>query len=193
MTGQEKVQHVYPIFSSYRKSPEHLSHISVIQKILRGSEVAPGPKQLSSTTVPRSPIPCHSSSWSTRVTFLGLPKSHLDVPKGQSCQQVTMPVLFLDRSPGGIRAGQRAFHCFSAKQPGELSWNLGNRGSSCSSSTANPQLELCATLPQGRMDLGHRLAPFPCSQEKAGWKPHRENQLPFPIPSPDRATLSVPK
>lgn len=34
------------------------------------------------------------------------------------------------------------------------------------------------------MDLGHRLAPLPCSQEKAGWKLHRGNQLPLPIPCP---------
>lgn len=86
-----------------------------------------------------------------------------------------------------IRAGQGAFHsCFSAKQQGELSSNQKSEQLQLPH-TANPQLELCATLPQGRMDLGQAGSlPLLPGEGRNG---NCMEGTPFPAP----ATLSLPK
>lgn len=103
MTGQEQVQHIYPVFSSSRKSPT-------------GWEVAPGPKSPQAPRCcPGAPIPCHSSGGSTGVTLLGAAKVTPGCLEGQSCQQVTVPaVLITDRSPGALEGSEQDREHFTA-------------------------------------------------------------------------------
>lgn len=170
------MQHIYPTVLSYRKSPEagkwHLAPSSPQKPIV--------PRCTHSLSQQRSEHwsdiirRCQSHTWMS-------PRARA-ASTSQCCPCTAAMELWRDQS----RTGSISL------QQGQLSLNLGTRGTSCSSSTLQATAGAGATLPQGRMDLGHRLAPFPCSQEKLGWKLHGGSCLsPFPAPAP--ATLSLPK
>lgn len=173
----------------------YLSHISAIQKIPRGWQVAPGPKQPSSTTMPRCTYSLsqhRSEHWSDTVSGC---QSHTWMsPRARAANSHSATCAAQAQGPwssGGIRAGLGTFHCcILAKQQGELSLNLGNRGSWSSvllCLRAGRELELCAALPQGRMDLGHRLASFPAPRRRqdGNWKAWREPAaFPHSLPRP---------
>lgn len=167
----------------------YLSHISAIQKIPRGWQVAPGPKQPSSTTMPRCTYSLsqhRSEHWSDTVRGC---QSHTWMsPRARAANSHSATCAAQAQGPwssGGIRAGLGTFHCcILAKQQGELSLNLGNRGS-WSSVLLCPRAGwtldtgwLPSLLPgEGRMETGR----------------HGGNQLPFPIPCPGHSHSESPQ
>lgn len=152
--------------------------------------------------LPQAPIvpwcshSCHSSGRSTGVALSGAAKVTPGCPQGPELpagHSATCAAHAQDPwSPGGIRAGQGAFHCcFSAKQQEELCLNLGTRGSSCSSCTLQSTAGAGAALPQGRMELGHRLAPCPAPrgrQMETAWREAAAS--PHSLPQPPQMTQS---
>lgn len=169
------MQHIYPIFLPYRKSPEggkwHLAPSSP------QAPQCPGAYSLSQH---------RSEHWSDTVRGC---QSHTWMsPRARAANSHSATCAAQAQGPwssGGIRAGLGTFHCcILAKQQGELSLNLGNR-ESLSSVLLCPRAGwtldtgwLPSLLPgEGRMETGR----------------HGGNQLPFPIPCPGHSHSESPQ
>lgn len=93
-------------------SAAHLPHGSLIQKIPKAGKWHLAPSTNSALV---QPFPVTAVVGALEWHFQGLPKSHLDVPKGQSCQQVTVPpVLPVHGVPGALEGSEQDREHFTA-------------------------------------------------------------------------------
>lgn len=158
------VQHIYPVFLSYRKSPE-----------VGKWHLAPSSPQ--APQCPGAPIPCQQSEhWSDTVR--GCQHHTWMSPRARAasrsqCHLCCPCTGALELCRDQSRTGSISLLLFSKAEGSLVRIWVTQRAAGA----------LCHSAP-GQDGPWTQAGSLPCSQEKAGWKLHRGNQLPFPIPCP---------